>query len=195
MSNTSTALPARPTAAKPAPARAAARGHSLPNDEWYTPSAFARALEELTELEFILDVASAAHAAKAPWFFDAKANGLSQDWAASVRQLAPENPRRACFMNPPYSSPGTWAAKAAETATSGVPVVGLLRASVGTKWFHAHCWSAADVYLVRGRLAFTRPNVPAAKANHDSIVVVWRPDVTCLPKFGRIDETGSLIAD
>lgn len=81
------------------------------------------------------------------------------------------------WLNPPYSAPGPWLRKAADTAAAGVPVVGLLRASLDTRWWHAAVPRAAEVWALQGRLRFERPGGGSpGPANHASTVVVWLPN-------------------
>lgn len=149
------------------------------SDEWYTPQSFVDALAELLGLTFVVDPAATATATKAPVWFDQSDDGLAQDWNAAASEVPVAlGTAPAVWLNPPYSAPGNWVAKAAETARAGTTVVALLRNSTGTKYWAEHIWPcASDVMFITERMAYEDPTGNSTgKANHDSAVIVWRPD-------------------
>lgn len=83
------------------PQQTAKRGAVDEVDDRGTDPAFMATLEERFG-KFTLDVAAAAHNAKAPEFFTREADGLVRPWFGSV------------WCNPPYSDCGAWVRKAWE---------------------------------------------------------------------------------
>jgi len=84
--------------------------------------------------------------------------GLLREWGTSV------------FLNPPYSSPAPWCARAVQEMKKGKLVVGLLRGDTSTRWFHEFVLPYAELRFIQGRLKFDgkRP------APFPSIIVIWR---------------------
>lgn len=83
------------------------------------------------------------------------------------------------YLNPPYLPAvllGRFLARAAATGRAGSPVVGLVPASTGTRWWWEHVVeTGAAVEFLRGRLAFTGPHAtPGQCAPWSSALVVWR---------------------
>ena len=77
------------------------------------------------------------------------------------------------FMNPPYGRHlKSWVAKAHAEARSGRSgiVVGLLLARCDTGWWHDHVAEVADIWMLRGRLAFGDGSQPAP---FPSALVLW----------------------
>lgn len=84
----------------------------------------------------------------------------------------------AVFLNPPYLPAallGQFLARAAETGRTGTPVVGLVPASTGTRWWWEHIVeTGATVEFLRGRLSFTGPHAtPGQSAPWASALIVW----------------------
>ena len=80
------------------------------------------------------------------------------------------------FVNPPYGRElERWIAKAKAEVEQGRArcVVALVPSRTDTRWWHEHIAGVADVYLLRGRLAFGDGEVPAP---FPSAVVVWGAD-------------------
>lgn len=142
---------------------------------WATPQSFFNALN--TEFKFTLDVCALPETAKCNKYFTPEIDGLNQDWAMDV-----------CFMNPPYGrgqNVYSWVKKAYETSLEGGTVVCLLPASVDTKWFHEFVMKSSEIRFVIDRLWFTL-NGKAARANHGSIVVVFKPANYLAPVLSAI---------
>ena len=113
------------------------------SDEWATPP---EVVERLARRfgPFDLDPCCRVETAKAPTYFTKDADGLQQQWRGRV------------WVNPPYSDPAPWIAKAVESVDSGEAdrVVMLLPASIDTGWFHDLVLPNADVVFMRGRIKF-----------------------------------------
>lgn len=142
---------------------------------WNTPQSFFETLDK--EFGFTLDVAALPGTAKCSKFFTLDDNGLEQDWVHDI-----------FFMNPPYGRGQdvySWVKKAYDTAWSGGTGVCLLPVSGDTKWFHQFCMKASEIRFVRDRLWFSLNGV-AQRANHASMVVVFRPVPDGIPKISSI---------
>ena len=94
---------------------------------------------------FDLDAAATAQNAKAPVFYTAADDGLSQPWKGRV------------WLNPPYGRLiGAWMAKAAAEAASGHAdlVCCLVPARVDTRWWRNAIAAASLVRFLPGRVKF-----------------------------------------
>lgn len=108
---------------------------SRASDEWATPGW----LVEQYAAEFgafDLDPAATPESAKAPLFFTAADDGLTQPWWGRV------------WLNPPYSRVGEWVTKAAAEVELGnaKQAVCLVPARVDARWFRE---AKASAFLVR----------------------------------------------
>ena len=97
-------------------------------------------------------------------------------------------------MNPPYGRPiPAWVKKAADSCEGGrAVVVGLLPNRTDTRWWADHVMRAAEVRLVKGRLAFggSRQAAPFG-----SVIVVWgtrRPPSFSLVSFSGPRRAGAM---
>jgi phage N-6-adenine-methyltransferase len=113
---------------------------------------------------FQLDAAATETNRKCANYNDIAHDGLEYDWSwfDSV------------FINPPYSEPEKWVAKA-ETTAASTRIVMLLRGDTSTAFFHNLCESAQYIHFYRGRLHFNDGKVPAPFA---SIIAVFGPAMT-----------------
>lgn len=112
-------------------------------DEWSTPIDYFATIEERFG-PFDLDACARLKTSKAPKFFSIETDGLKQSWFGKV------------WVNPPYSRPSEWCAKAAAEMAVGncELIVMLLPAAVDTNWFHDYVVPYARIELMRGRLKF-----------------------------------------
>lgn len=112
-------------------------------DEWSTPESYFEIINAKYG-PFDLDPCARVMTAKAPAFFTKEQNGLEQPWFGKV------------WVNPPYSQPSRWCAKAAAEQAVGNTelIVMLLPAAVDTNWFHEYVVPYAKVEFIRGRLRF-----------------------------------------
>jgi phage N-6-adenine-methyltransferase len=130
---------------------------------WATPQYFFDMLNE--EFNFTLDVCALPETAKCDRYYTPEIDALKQDWTGET-----------FFMNPPYGRGQdvySWIKKAFESAKKGGTGVCLLPASVDTKWFHEFVLKANEIRFVKDRLWFEL-NGKAARANHGSIVVIFK---------------------
>lgn len=111
------------------------------SDEWGTPPEFVAALEAEFG-PFALDPCARAETAKAPLYYTIEDDGLAQPWDGHV------------FVNPPYSAPGPWVAKAIAESDRGTVSLLLLPAATDVGWFHDLVLPHCNVRFIRGRLRF-----------------------------------------
>lgn len=124
------------------------------------------------EFNFSVDVCALEDTAKVPKFFTPEIDGLAQDWT-----------KETFFMNPPYGRGQdvySWVRKAYESAQLGGTGACLLPLSGDTKWYHEFAMRSHEIRFVKDRIWFELNGV-AARANHASIVVVFRGDVVAPP--------------
>lgn len=165
------------------PQQTGARGALDEVDDRGTEPEFVRGLEERFGKPFTLDVAAAAHNAKAHRYFTRADDGLSQSWAGEF-----------VWCNPPYSNLGAWLAKAWSEWPLTRGIVMLLPANrVEQKWWQEHVEPRRDrpgsplrVEFLPGRMRFIRPNaVIGPKGDRPPFgcaLLVWEyPRCTCGP--------------
>ena len=143
---------------------------------WETPQQFFDMLD--AEFKFSLDVAALPGTAKCDKYYTPDNDGLSHNWEGET-----------FWMNPPYGRGQNvyqWVKKAYESAKAGGTGVCLLPVSADTKWFHEFCMKANEIRFVRDRLWFSL-NGTAQRANHASMVVVFRGDSHGLPRLSAIE--------
>ena len=139
---------------------------------------------------FDLDVAAAAHNAKAPRYYTLEDDGLSQPWVGNV------------WCNPPYSDCGAWVSKAwdewgrtpildasgtrLDRPSDGLRRIVMLLPSnrVEQKWWHEHVEPYRDrpgsdlrVEFLKSRMRFDRPGwVPGPKGDRPPFgccLLIW----------------------
>jgi phage N-6-adenine-methyltransferase len=137
---------------------------------WHTPPALLDALYPVVGGLFDLDPCSPVRRGsgapvRALTRFTAEDDALARPWRAGT-----------VFMNPPYGRElGYWVAKAKQECLSGRAglVLGLVPARTDTRWWHDSIAEVADVWMLKGRLAFGDGAVPAP---FPSAIVVWGAD-------------------
>lgn len=79
------------------------------------------------------------------------------------------------WMNPPYSETGKWVKKAADEASRGATVVGLVPFMPSEGWWN-HIERSVEVRRIPHRVRFLDPGgLQVGTARFASAVVVWRP--------------------
>lgn len=134
------------------------------SDHWATPPELVRELEAEFG-KFDLDPCCLPDTAKAPAYFTPEDDGLQQTWYGRV------------FLNPPYSNPKVWVAKAIEEtiACRADLVIALIPCSTDTRWFHTLVKGRAEIRFIRGRVKFLgweRTAIPSPKA--PSLFAIYR---------------------
>ena len=142
----------------------ASAGISSAHEAWATPTSLLNALCAALNENFDLDPCSPGKMRSrvpAVQHFTEADDGLAKEWRGKV------------FINPPYGRTiGAWVAKAHAEAAIGRAtfVIGLVPARTDTRWWHADVAGHADVWLLKGRLAFGEGDAPAP---FPSAVLLW----------------------
>lgn len=139
------------------PQQVAARGARDEVDDRGTEPAFVAGLEARFGQSFSLDVAAAAHNAKAPRYYTRTDDGLAQSWTGER-----------VWCNPPYSNLIDWVGKAWAEWPHTRGIVMLLPANrCEQAWWQQLVEPRRDrpgspltVEFLPGRMRFDRPNAP-----------------------------------
>lgn len=126
-------------------------GHNSGKNEWYTPTEFIESARRAMG-SIDCDPASSGVANKrvgAVVFFDAKQDGLKQEWKGNI------------WMNPPYAQPliSKFSAAVVEKFRAGEikQACVLVNNATETGWFQGMLASASAVCFVKGRIKFLDP--------------------------------------
>ena len=138
---------------------------------WSTPPEFMDKLYAVNGGPFSLDPCSPTSdrrnaPVRALVHFTASDDGLSKDWFGRV------------YCNPPYGAGiKSWTTKCRLSVESGQAefVVALVPARCDTRWWHHDVAGHADVFMLRGRLAFGGGDTPAP---FQSALVCWGLDAS-----------------
>lgn len=190
-----------------------ANGIQTGSRDYETPPGFHAMLVERFGA-FDLDPCCYRRTKKARMFFDARMDGLSQDWFGNVFMNppwgSPEHPCKCAHLDAPDSKckkacqkrgrgitrliPGIedWVAKAVREVRAGHAgqVVGLIPSNnTDSSWWHQYILErgAHEVYLVRGRIAFLLDGEPKSANAVSNAVVIWRQGrPPRFPKLGTL---------
>ena len=138
---------------------------SSASDLWATPQEVLNRLYPVVGGAFCLDPCSARRGrgrVDARVHLDLDDDGLTFEW-----------PGKAVYLNPPYGRHiGAWTSKALQEVEAGRAgmVVGLLPARTDTRWWHGSVAGRADVWMLRGRVAFGNGE---NSAPFPSALVLW----------------------
>jgi site-specific DNA-methyltransferase (adenine-specific) len=104
-----------------------------------------------------------------PVYFTEKTNGLDQAW------IVHGSLGHRVFMNPPYSDPMKWVAKAYRESLRGALVVGLMRHDPSTKWWNRWVHNKAEVIPIPYRLKFINyvTGTSEGSYNFPSCLIIW----------------------
>jgi phage N-6-adenine-methyltransferase len=132
--------------------------HRSARQDWETPPEIFEPLNK--EFGFTLDVCATPANAKCARYYTIEDDGLLQPWYG------------VCWMNPPYGRGiMAWIQKAYESALSGATVVGLVKATPDTRWWHEYV-CAAEVRFLKGRITFVGAK---GRAPFPSAILIYRP--------------------
>src|SRR5438094_81659 len=136
---------------------------SRSSDEWATPQWLVDTISRGFG-RFDLDPCATLENAKAPRYFTAAVDGLSQPWG------------RCNWLNPPYSQVGRWLQKAANEAEKGAFVWALVPSRTDTRWWHQIVAPRALAYgFLKGRVRFERANGARGPAPFPSCLILFGP--------------------
>lgn len=107
----------------------------------------------------------------------AEDDALKIDWASELTHQLGYN-LHTVWVNPPYSDPAKWCAKAACEAKKGLIVVGLLPDDRSAGWYQEHIHGVAPtVFLTPSRVPFIMPETGKEQSGNPkgSIIPIWTP--------------------
>lgn len=152
---------------------------------WWTPEPLRARLHK--DYRLVLDAAACPDSTLVPsnWMGPkhpdrSRRDALTYDHWLDLVPSRDRTRRAAVHLNPPFYPPATLRAflqRAAATRDTGLTVVTLIPASVGTEWWHDYVIDAdADVEVLRGRLRFGGPHSEnAGPAPWACALVTYRP--------------------
>lgn len=121
---------------------------------WTTPWPVVRGLEGLLGVRFTLDVCASRLSAKAPYYYDEKADAFKQDWTKDMGK------RGAAWCNPPYGPYAghvcaDWVRKGFEEMLKGGTTAFLLPTNKQDQdWWHVLVEKESESIPVLGRIHF-----------------------------------------
>jgi len=123
------------------------------------------------EFKFTLDVCASDKNAKCKNYYTQKDNALEKSWPGIV------------FCNPPYNKDiWKWIQKAWYESKGGSTVVCLVQArSTDSQWFHSWGMRANEIRFIEDRLYFEINGKPIGRANHASMLLIFRPETRRYP--------------
>lgn len=159
-------------------------GHNSGKNEWYTPAEFIESARRAMG-SIDCDPASSKVANKtvgAGVFFDAKQDGLKQEWKGNI------------WMNPPYAQPliSKFATAVVEKFKVGEikQACVLVNNATETGWFQGMLAAASAVCFVRGRVKFLDPKGnPGAPLQGQAVIYLGKKAVdfsTAFQTFGPV---------
>ena len=157
----------------------------MANDDWQTPPELIQRIEDWIGMQIMLDVCATPDNRVCDAFYSESTNALSED----IPWIPPAG--AAAWMNPPYSNPLPWCAKAeAQSLTRGATIIGLLPDDRSTRWYRNHIEGKAAIELIPSRrIAFIDPTTgnPKGGNNKGSIIPIWFPWRTGTTQSIRIE--------
>lgn len=145
----------------------------MANDNWQTPEPVIKAIERWLNMPILLDVCATADNRICDAYISEQDNALADDIAWRPPAGA------AAWMNPPYSNPLPWCAKAAtESRARGVTIIGLLPDDRSTRWYRRHIEGKAAIEPIPSkRISFINPITGNPKNGNSkgSIIPIWFP--------------------
>lgn len=143
-----------------------AAGTSSAHHGWTTPPELLERLYEVVGGGFDLDSCSPTRRGpvRARLRYTADDDGLALPWRGTV------------YVNPPYGRQlPLWIAKARREVEEGraAVVIALVPTRTDTRWWHEHVAGHADIWMLRGRLAFGNGSQAAP---FPSAIIAWEAD-------------------
>ncbi len=140
-----------------------------------TPPVLVGAIQRQFGCQFDLDLAANAENAKCTRFLSLADNSLTQDWKAVLAQETEEHAfwredHLAAWLNPPFRGIDPWMEKCREESGSGMRIVSLTLASLGTSWYRKHVEGNALSLVLRKRVTFLGQKDPFPK---ELMVTLW----------------------
>lgn len=147
-------------------------------DRRATPRWLFKQIEQMVGVPIVHDVCAEPETAKCASFWTAEDDCLMVSWKAFANiKLSGRYNAIAFWMNPPYSNPEPFLAKAVEESAKGLIVVGLLPDDRGARWYQRHIEGVANTLLIPdGRISFHGPDGKPQNGNpKPSVIPIWTP--------------------
>lgn len=136
------------------------------NQSVQTPPDLIHAVKSLLNItDFGIDLAADAQNTQCQLHFNEADDSLQQHWYANDG---------ICWLNPPFSSIGSWVAKCNVERDCGASIAVLVPVSTGTKWWASYVDGSAQVYFLGSRVTFVGHKTPYPK---DLALLLYRPGV------------------
>lgn len=151
---------------------------------WKTPQLLWEGLHE--EFGFTKDVAAKEEDAKTSNFIGKDDDALRVGWGHG----------EICWCNPPYRNVRPWLKKATLELANRNDTVFIVKAAVGSRWFHELVMLQAEWWFFSGRVYFEPPpGVTASSPAFDAMLV--RYSLGAKPGFmgSRCPKTGKILVD
>ena len=122
--------------------------------------------------QFNIDVCAEPQTAKCSMFFTAADDALKKSWHDANFYGKKTN----AWMNPPYSQPHLWVAKAKEEQKNNVLTVALLPGDTSTKWFQSiYHDPSVTVVLPPGRIRFLYKKKRCGSPKFGNAIAIFWP--------------------
>lgn len=149
-----------------------------PRHEWWTPPRLRALVQDIVKPA--LDGAACPDSTLAAEWLGPRHSDPSRRDALAFQHWADLSPRRGwVWLNPPYNPVAVmrrFLESARTTAQRGTPVLALVPASVGTRWWREAVEATAQAYWVLdGRVTYTGPHSVGYPAPWPSALVVYSP--------------------
>ena len=151
----------------------------MSSTEWATPQDFFDTID--AEFHFTIDVCATPDNTKCERYYTLQHGALDRDWSQEI-----------AWMNPPYDKDiYKWFRKAYKEAQKGATIVMLIQCrSTETEAWHDYVMKANEIRFIKNRLHY-KLNGIGSRANHGSVVVVFRPFCQGPPVTFGIDTKGA----
>ena len=137
-------------------------------DELETPPWLFEQLDDVFNFE--LDACASDENALCPKYFTEEDSCLAHAWVTPT------------WLNPPYSNPGPFLAKAITEVARGITTVALIKGDPSTKWWNLYVRDVATIKWIPRRLKHYLHDKPTPHtASFPSVLAIywgisWRPD-------------------
>jgi len=155
----------------------------MASTQWETPQAFFDGLNE--EFHFTLDLCASPENHKTERYYKANEDTLDNSTYITGETV---------WMNPPYDKDlWKWVRMAYRLSRCNIVVLLMPANKTDQSFWHEWAIQAAEIRYVIGRLHFVK-NGRSSRANHPSVVLVFRPGHNRYPCIFSIDTKGNLVS-
>ncbi len=143
-------------------------------DERFTPPDLLEKIERVIGPIGLDPCAHPQSKVRADRYYYIEDDGLAQPWKAKT-----------VYINPPYSSAAEFIRKAHQTWKAGdcEVILALLQVQMHHHWVHEYLAGQADIFFLRGRIAFDRIGKPPNPAPFGNMIIIYGADVAIIGKM------------